>query len=105
VSFSSSSNHSYLYIQAENTHQTLQGKIAELSAIVNAAEDDVFAAFCRKIHLLNIREYEERQLKLAQEESQARLRFDTQIARLTNQYVLLFSTFLIKSLSGFQSGL
>ncbi len=73
----------------------LQGTITELSAIVNAAEADVFAAFCRKIHLLNIREYEERQLKLTQEESQARLWFDTQIARLTNQYVLLLSTFSI----------
>lgn len=61
---------------------------------MNVAEDGVFAAFCRKIKVINIREYEERQLKLAQEESQARLRFDTQIARLTNQcvgYRLLFS--------------
>ena len=58
-----------------------------LSATVNEAEDEVFAQFCRKIGVENIREYEEQQLKVAQEESQARLRFDTQIARLTNQYV------------------
>ena len=65
----------------------LQGQIATLSATVNEAEDEVFAEFCGKIGVENIREYEEQQLKVAQEESQARLRFDTQIARLTNQYV------------------
>jgi structural maintenance of chromosome 1 len=58
-----------------------------LSAIVDAAEDKVFGLFCRKIGVATIREYEEQQLKVAQEESQARLRFDTQIARLSNQYV------------------
>jgi len=51
----------------------------------------VFGAFCRQIRVSNIREYEERQLKVAQEESEARLRFDTQIARLTHQYVSLLS--------------
>ena len=61
--------------------------MGQLSIAVNAAEDGVFAAFCQKIDVSNIREYEERQLKVAQEESQARLRFDTQIARLRNQYV------------------
>ncbi len=53
--------------------------------MVNDAEDSVFGPFCQKIGVENIREYEERQLKVAQEESQARLRFDTQIARLTHQ--------------------
>lgn len=45
----------------------------------------MFGAFCQNIGVGNIREYEERQLRVAQEESQARLRFDTQIARLTHQ--------------------
>ena len=67
--------------------------MTELSTAVNAAEDGVFAAFCRKIGVSNIREYEERQLKVAQEESQARLRFETQIARLQNQYVAIFFSF------------
>ncbi|KAJ3507775.1 hypothetical protein NLJ89_g6117 [Agrocybe chaxingu] len=71
--------------KARKAHGNLQSRIAELSATVNAEEDGVFASFCRKIGVSNIREYEERQLKVAQEESQARLRFDTQIARLTNQ--------------------
>jgi structural maintenance of chromosome 1 len=50
------------------------------------AEDQVFGAFCREIGVANIRDYEARQLKLAQEESEARLRFETQIARLTHLY-------------------
>ena len=45
----------------------------------------------------NIREYEEQQLKLAQEESQARLRFDTQNARSTNRCVLLYLQFWLIS--------
>lgn len=39
----------------------------------------------RKIKMSNIREYEERQPKLAQEESPAQLRFDNQIAPLMHQ--------------------
>ena len=62
-------------------------KIETLSAIVNEAEDAVFASFCEEIGVENIREYESRQLKLAQEESNVRLRFETQIARLTHQSV------------------
>ena len=56
-----------------------------LEKTVNAAEDAVFAAFCRKIGVGNIREYEERQLRVAQEESRARVRFEAQIARLKHQ--------------------
>ena len=65
----------------------LRGKLESLASIVHAAEDDIFADFCSRIGVANIREYEARQLKLAQEESEARLRYDTQIARLTHQYV------------------
>jgi structural maintenance of chromosome 1 len=74
-------------VKARNALTKLQERIATLSATVYEAEDEVFALFCRKIGVETIREYEEQQLKVAQEESQARLRFDTQIARLSNQYV------------------
>jgi len=56
---------------------------------VDAAEDQVFGSFCREIGVASIRDYEARQLKLAQEESEARLRFETQIARLTHLYGIL----------------
>ncbi|KAJ2928232.1 hypothetical protein H1R20_g8845, partial [Candolleomyces eurysporus] len=71
--------------QATTAHSALKSRIDGLSQTINTAEDAIFASFCRKIGVTNIREYEERQLKIAQEESQARLRFDTQIARLTHQ--------------------
>ena len=80
--------------KARKTLSNLQERIATLSATVYEAEDEVFALFCRKIGVANIREYEEQQLKVAQEESQARLRFDTQIARLSNQYVLKKESYL-----------
>lgn len=75
----------FVICQAKSTHDALGEQISVLSATVNNEEDRIFAAFCRKIKVANIREYEERQLKVAQEESEARLRFDTQIARLTHQ--------------------
>ncbi|KAJ7497178.1 condensin complex subunit SMC1 [Mycena latifolia] len=71
--------------KTQATYDSLQQRITELAETINEAEDATFAAFCRKIKVENIREYEERQLKVAQEESEARLRFDNQIARLTHQ--------------------
>lgn len=71
--------------QIQTAFDNLEGQISALRGTVEGAEDGVFAQFCRKIKVSNIREYEERQLKLAQEESEARLRFDNQIARLTHQ--------------------
>ncbi|KAJ7032498.1 condensin complex subunit SMC1 [Mycena alexandri] len=71
--------------KTQATYDTLQNQIGQLEETINDAEDATFAAFCRKIKVANIREYEERQLKVAQEESEARLRFDNQIARLTHQ--------------------
>ncbi|THU82274.1 condensin complex subunit SMC1 [Dendrothele bispora CBS 962.96] len=71
--------------KAQRTHDNLQQKIATLTDTINAAEDEVFASFCRTINISNIRVYEERQLKLAQEESVVRLRYENQIARLTHQ--------------------
>jgi structural maintenance of chromosome 1 len=73
-------------IQAQTTYTSLKEKIEELAYTVNSAEDQLFASFCQQINVPNIREYEERQLKVAQEESEARLRFDKQIARLTHVY-------------------
>ncbi|RPD71420.1 condensin complex subunit SMC1 [Lentinus tigrinus ALCF2SS1-7] len=70
--------------KAQSAYDKVKEKVDALAAIINAAEDDIFADFCEQIGVANIREYEERQLKLAQAESEARLQFDTQIARLTH---------------------
>lgn len=71
--------------KAQNSHSKLSSQIAELQSAIDSAEDGVFASFCSQIGVENVREYEERQLKVAEEESQARLRFDQQVARLTHQ--------------------
>ncbi|KAG6852767.1 hypothetical protein C0991_009264 [Blastosporella zonata] len=81
--------------EVQKNHATSVAEIAELGAIVNDAEDGIFKAFCRKINVANIREYEERQLKVAQEESKARLQFEAQIARLGHQ--VAFETDGLKS--------
>ena len=73
------------YRQAKAALDSLLEKISGLSVIIDEAEDGIFRAFCDRIGVAHIREYEERQLKVAQEENEARLRFDTQIARLTHQ--------------------
>ncbi|KAI0078626.1 cohesin complex subunit psm1 [Panus rudis PR-1116 ss-1] len=70
---------------AQTAYNTLKERMDSLSTVIHEAEDEVFADFCERIGVDNIREYEERQLKVAQEESVARLQFDTQIARLTHQ--------------------
>ncbi|KAJ8472469.1 hypothetical protein ONZ51_g8497 [Trametes cubensis] len=70
--------------KAQAAYDDVKGKIDALASVINAAEDDIFADFCSEIGVANIREYEERQLKLVQAESEARLQFDTQIARLTH---------------------
>lgn len=71
--------------KAQNSYSKLSSQIAELQSAIDSAEDGVFASFCSQIGVKNVREYEERQLKVAEEESQARLRFDQQVARLTHQ--------------------
>lgn len=80
-----------LDFKVEASHTKLRKKIEELASVVNAVEDKIFGDFCRKIKVEDIREYEQRQLKASQDESEARMRFDTQIARLTHQCVPLFT--------------
>ncbi|KAN0065181.1 Structural maintenance of chromosomes protein 1 [Thecaphora frezii] len=65
--------------------QKLQNQMSSLETKVNGEEDRVFAQFCRRIGVANIREYEERQVRLMQQQSDARLQFDSQLARLTHQ--------------------
>jgi structural maintenance of chromosome 1 len=60
-------------------------QIQELSEAINEAEDNVFAAFCQTVGVSNIREYEEQQLKSQTEELETKMRFESQIARLSHQ--------------------
>ncbi|KAG8907644.1 Structural maintenance of chromosomes protein 1 [Tulasnella sp. 403] len=71
--------------KTEKAYDALLRRISELEDVTFGADDELFADFCRKIKVKDIREYEQRQLKAAQQEGEARLRFDTHIARLTHQ--------------------
>ncbi|KAF8137566.1 RecF/RecN/SMC, partial [Boletus edulis] len=63
--------------KAQTAHATLISRTSTLQSAIDEAEHGIGVS--------HIREYEERQLKVAEEESQARNRFDQQIARLTHQ--------------------
>jgi len=76
------------YPQTKRAHHQITDEITRMQVIVDSAEDGIFANFCQKIKVANIREYEDRQLKASQDEMEARLRYDTQIARLTHQYAI-----------------
>ncbi|EIW69438.1 hypothetical protein TREMEDRAFT_62305 [Tremella mesenterica DSM 1558] len=65
--------------------RTLEQKTADLAKTVNTADDETFDAFCKKIKISHIQEYEDVQLKLATEESEALEAFTTQQARINHQ--------------------
>lgn len=60
-------------------------KIAKLVAAVDAADDGVFKAFCKKIEVAHIREYEDVQLRMAREENEAMAEYTTQKNRIGHQ--------------------
>lgn len=60
-------------------------RAASLSAVVDKADDETFSAFCKKIKVADIREYEDVQLRLAKEENEALESFTTQQARIRHQ--------------------
>ena len=73
--------------QAKKELDAAQSAHDTLAAIVNEAEDGIFGDFCARVGVEDIREYEERTGRVNKDESAARLRFDTQIARLRHQCV------------------
>jgi structural maintenance of chromosome 1 len=83
------------------SHDQLRDQVETLQAVISEADDSVFRDFCRKIRVNSIRDYEERQLRVAQAANEARHRFDTQIARLTTQCVSHFTIrFILSSVIG-----
>ena len=51
--------------------------------------DHIYTGFSKSVGLTNIREYEEKQLKEAQEVAEERLNLSNQLAKLKYQYVPL----------------
>lgn len=60
-------------------------EISGLNQTVYESEDGIFEEFCARIQVADIREYEEVQLRVAQAQSDARVRYDAQINRLKHQ--------------------
>ena len=63
----------------------LEREFKELDQQYNAAEDRVFASFCKLLKLKSIREYEANQGIQSSEAQSARLAFESQKKRLQNQ--------------------
>lgn len=59
--------------------------IQEMKERMNRVEDDVFADFCQRIGMSNIRQYEERELRSQQERAKKRLEFENQKNRIMSQ--------------------
>jgi structural maintenance of chromosome 1 len=92
-------------IQKRSALQAVETQVAALASTVNEAEDTIFADFCERIEVDNIREYEEVQLRVAQRASEARVLYDAQIARLKHQFVDFFSSGMPASAPSFFSNL
>ena len=68
-----------------NALEATRQKISAQLVAVHAADDNVFGAFCTKIGVQSIREYENVQLKLAKEEAEALEEYTNQQARIRHQ--------------------
>ena len=66
------------------TVHTTDAKLSDLVKTISTADDGVFAAFCQRIGVADIREYEDVQLKMAKEETEAMAGFSAQLARFTH---------------------
>ncbi|KAL1406860.1 Structural maintenance of chromosomes protein 1 [Vanrija albida] len=58
---------------------------SKLASVIEKEDDKVFADFCKRIKVPNIREYEDVQLKVAREENEAIEAFSAQSARASHQ--------------------
>lgn len=70
--------------KATNAIDTATTERETAEGVIAAAEDQVFAAFCKDLKIKNIRVYESKQLQEAQADGEERLRLERQIARLEN---------------------
>lgn len=60
-------------------------RIQEIKENMNNVEDKVFAKFCRRLGVKNIRQYEERELVMQQERARKRAEFEQQIDAINTQ--------------------
>lgn len=70
--------------EIERRMQQRDLKIQEIKENMNNVEDDVYAEFCARIGVANIRQFEERELVLQQERAKKRAEYEQQIDRINN---------------------
>src|SRR4051812_39839952 len=78
-----------LILQRNNSIAALEAQISTLSDEIHQIEDKIFASFCKSVGVDNIREYEENQLKQAQERAARRIQLSALQSKLANQYVFM----------------
>ncbi|CEQ42431.1 SPOSA6832_04230 [Sporobolomyces salmonicolor] len=78
--------------ELDSTLSTLAEELSVIDAqaeahreVIHSEEDTIFSDFCERIGVSDIREYEDKQLRGAQEDNAQMLKFNTQLARLNNQ--------------------
>jgi hypothetical protein len=64
--------------------------INKLEKRINEIVDHIYKDFSRSVGVANIREYEENQLKAAQDMAEERLSLSSQLSKLKYQYVFFF---------------
>ena len=71
--------------QQRDVIASTERRLEELQIRLDAEDDEVFASFCGKIGVANIRDYEGVQMQMAREESEAMEKFTAQQARINHQ--------------------
>ncbi|KAK5971425.1 SMC hinge domain-containing protein [Trichostrongylus colubriformis] len=77
--------------EIEERMQEREREIAKIEEKSNAVADDVFANFCKKVGIKNIREYEEREMRFHQEKVDRMREFDNELDRIRNELEYLRS--------------
>ena len=71
--------------KADDDAKRFDSEVAELNQSIDKQTDKIFTAFCKSLNIANIREYEEKILRGAQERAQKRTDFRKQIDALRTQ--------------------
>lgn len=66
----------------------LEAQQAQYEQVIAVEENAIFNEFCKRIKVKTIKEFEETQMGDVQSQEEVKLRFKTQIARLTNKCVV-----------------
>jgi len=72
-------------LQLQKAISTKSREVAELESHINNIIDRIYRDFSASVGVANIREYEENQLRAAQEYAERKMSLSSQISKLRNQ--------------------